>query len=219
MSVLLPLNLQVNTEGVWRLYSTRKHDERFEAFAKRIWARDDNACQYCGFRANQYMEVLNVDGNYRNNDIKNMVTACPFCAQCQFLEMAGRTDYGGGLMIHMPEMTQAEINGLCHICYCAIAGNTEYTATAQGLISQLRKRSKIVDEKFGDNMSDPVHLSQMLVDAPVKEPEMVRESILRDLRLLPSQRKFSKLLEAWTREAIDHMKDPTGAEKQNEQKT
>ena len=55
-------------------------------------------CQYCGFRGKQHLEVVNLRGNYRNNWLKNLATACSFCAQRFFLELIGKDELGAVVM-------------------------------------------------------------------------------------------------------------------------
>jgi intracellular multiplication protein IcmJ len=72
--------------GAWRLYSARKSDARFRLYETKVLQRDAYTCQFCGFQAQIHQDVINLDGNYNNNKIDNLVTACCFCAQCFFLE-------------------------------------------------------------------------------------------------------------------------------------
>ena len=72
--------------GAWRLYSARQADPRFKEFEQRVLSRDGYACQFCGFQAKLYQEVVNLDNNFTNNQMDNLVTSCCFCAQCFFVE-------------------------------------------------------------------------------------------------------------------------------------
>src|SRR5271155_5016350 len=100
------LHLAVNLVG-WRIFVRRKEDKAFLSVAKKVYERDLYTCQYCGFQAKEYQEVVNADGNYTNNKLSNMITACCFCSQCLFLETLGLSDVGGGQLIYAPEITQA----------------------------------------------------------------------------------------------------------------
>ncbi len=108
------LSLAVNLAG-WRIFVRRKKDKAFLPVQQRIFDRDAYTCQYCGFQAKEYQEVVNLDGNYANNKLSNMATACCFCSQCLFLESIGLDDMGGGQLIYMPEMSQADLNSFCHV--------------------------------------------------------------------------------------------------------
>lgn len=193
------------SEGNWRWFIARKTDAGFQRFSERIWARDSYTCQFCGFQAKQYQEVVNLDGNYRNNKLSNMVTACVFCTQCFFLESVGKNDYGGGILIYFPELSQTDLNGLCHVLFCAIANATNYHSDAQAVYRSLKMRSKIVEEKLGEGMSNPALVGQMLIDSQIKERSKLISSILQNLRLLPSRTKFSKQIETWAHAALEEM--------------
>lgn len=189
----------------WRLFSMRKTDPAFHDFSKKVFDRDKYTCQFCGFQALQYQEVVNLDGNYRNNKLPNLVTACCFCAQCFFLEAVGKDDYGGGALIYLPEIGQGDLNGFCHVLFCAMANATNYLSDAQDIYRSLKIRSQIVDKQLGEGMSDPALLGRMLIDAPDKERMKIGKEVLTPLRLLPSHTKFNKQIEAWARSALEEL--------------
>jgi hypothetical protein len=115
-----PLQLNANPEG-WRIFSARKADKAFLAFSKKVYRRDNYACQFCGFQAREYQEIINVDQNYFNNKLSNLATACCFCTQCFFLDAVGVGGYGGGTLIYMPEISQNNLDSFCHVLFCALA--------------------------------------------------------------------------------------------------
>ena len=67
------LGLSVNA-AAWRAYSQRKADETFVRFADAVLQRDQQTCRFCGFQAEKYQEVINLDGDYQRNVIDNMVS-------------------------------------------------------------------------------------------------------------------------------------------------
>jgi intracellular multiplication protein IcmJ len=209
MSQLLNIGLTC-TPGAWRLFSARKSDPKFKRFADHVYARDEHTCQFCGFRSLQCQEVVNLDQNYRNNVVSNMVTACCFCAQCFFIDAVGKSEYGGGNIIYLPEMTQAELNGLCHALFCAMANNTPYSEVAESVLRDLKMRSQEVDQHIGDGMSIAANLGLALMDVRTKNHQKFNESVLSDLRLLPSRSRFKDTINLWLGEAVDHL-----AEQQN----
>lgn len=200
---LHPFSLSI-IPGAWRLFSTRKTDSAFAKFGDKVLKRDRYTCQFCGFQAKLFQEVVNLDENYYNNKLSNLVTACVFCTQCFFLEAVGGA-YGGGTLIYLPELAQSALNGLCHVLFCAIANATDYRGDAQNIYRSLKVRSQIVEDKLGEGMSDPVILAQMLIDAPIEEREKIQKNLLKDLRLLPSRTKFSKQIEAWANAALEEL--------------
>lgn len=192
------------TPGAWRLFAARKADPAFLKFSEQVFKRDNNMCQFCGFQARTYQEVVNLDHNFRYNKIENLVTACCFCTQCFFLEAVGKNDYGGGTLIYLPEINQAELNGLAHVLFCAIANATDYRADAQTVYRSLKLRSQMVEEQLGDGMSNPATLGQVLIETREKKAS-TQDTLLKDLRLLPSRSKFSQQIEEWASAALKEL--------------
>lgn len=188
----------------WRLFSARKSDQQFKTFEKKVLERDQYTCQFCGFQAKIYQEIVNLDGNFRNNKISNLVTACVFCTQCFFLESIGLGGFGGGILVYLPEFSQAEINSICHVLFCAITNNSAYKNTAQNIYLNLKLRAGVVDSKFGEGASDPAHFGHLLIDANHVGEEKLSKMI-EGLRLLPSRARFRTQIEAWASSAILEM--------------
>ncbi len=197
-----PLNLSV-IPGSFRLFVGRKADKAFTKFQEQVLARDDFSCQFCGFQARQFQEVVNLDKNYNNNRLANIATACCFCSQCFFLEAVGRGDYGGGTLIYLPEISQADLNGLCHVLFCAIANATDYRMDAQNVYRNLKLRSKIVEDKLGEGMSNPALVGQALLNT--WDPQQPLPAWLDSLRLLPARAKFTQQIETWAAAALDEL--------------
>lgn len=197
------LNLRA-VPGAWRYYSARKADPAFRAFEKKVFNRDSYTCQYCGFQASIHQEIVNIDGNFKNNKAANLVTACCFCAQCFFLESVGVGGYGGGTLVYLPELSQTELNSFCHVLFCAISNDTGYKTSAQTIYRALKFRSQAVEDKFGEGTSDPSIFGKLLIDSDVENKDEL-EMIFRDLRLLPSRAKFRKQIEQWAANALEEL--------------
>jgi intracellular multiplication protein IcmJ len=191
--------------GNWRLFAMRKADPAFLKFSERVFLRDNYLCQFCGFQAHQYQEVINLDRNFYNTKFSNMVTCCCFCAQCFFLEAVGRSDYGGGRLIYLPEISQAELSGLCHVLFCAITNASSYRADAQTIYRNLKFRSQLVEKELGEGMSNPRVLGQILIESATKEMDKIEPQIFLNLRLLPSRTKFTVQIEAWAKSALTEL--------------
>lgn len=200
---MYPLELHAIAGG-WRLFIARKSDEQFLKFSKRVWERDDYTCQFCGFQARDFQEVINVDRNYHNNKLSNMATACCFCAQCFFLDAVGKGDYGGGTLIYLPEIQQTDLDGLCHVLFCAIANATDYRLDAQNVYRTLKMRAKIVEEKLGEGMSNPAMVGQALIQGAV-DPKFTAPTWLASLRLLPARARFTEQIEVWAAAALEEL--------------
>lgn len=191
--------------GNWRLFASRKADPAFLKFSERVFIRDNYTCQFCGFQARQFQEIVNLDRNFLNTKLSNMVTACCFCTQCFFLEAVGRSDYGGGRLIYLPEISQADLNGLCHVLFCAIANASSYRTDAQNIYRNLKFRSQMVDQELGEGMSNPRLLGQILIESGNKSMERVDQQIFSRLRLLPSRTKFNAQIETWAEAALEEL--------------
>ncbi len=194
----------VATPGAWRLYSARKSDPRFQLYEKKVMQRDGYMCQFCGFQARIYQEVVNLDGNYHNNQLSNMVTACCFCAQCLFIESVGVGGYGGGTLIYLPEMEQNELNSLCHVLFCAMTNDTGYKSSAQTIYLAFKVRSQQVEDKFGEGTSDPAIFGHLLIDSTSMTSDQL-SMIMKGIRLLPSRAKFRKQIESWAANALEEI--------------
>ena len=190
--------------GAWRLYSARKADSRFKTFEQKILHRDRYTCQFCGFQARIYQDVVNLDNNYNNNKADNLVTACCLCSQCFFIESVGVGGYGGGALIYLPELSQPELNSLCHVIFCAITNDTGYKNSAQTIYRSLKFRTQLVEEKFGEGTSDPSIFGHLLIDsAPLTTENSTK--LFKTIRLLPSRAKFRKQIERWAAGALEEM--------------
>ncbi len=198
------LQLAVNLAG-WRVFTRRKQDKAFLPVEKRILERDHYTCQFCGFQAKEYQEVVNIDGNYLNNKYSNLATACCFCVQCLFIQAAGMDEMSGGQLIYLPEMSQADLNSFCHVLFCAMDNNTGYQDISQTLFRSFRFRAQTVEQKLGTGMSNPAILGQVLLEYQAQHPDDKKNEILKELRLLPSNSKFKVQLDAWAAAAVQEL--------------
>lgn len=196
--------------GNWRLFTARKSDPAFVEFQKKVLIRDRYTCQFCGFQAKLFQEILNIDSDYRNNKLSNLATSCCFCAQCFFLESLGMGDYGGGTLIYLPEMTQGELNSLCHVLFCAITNNTGYKSTAQSIYRSYKFRSQVVEDKYGEGSSEPAAFGQMIIDSAIKDFQTTQR-IFQGVRVLPSRAKFRNQIEKWAAAALDEIATEPGS--------
>lgn len=209
MLSLQPLKIYVIADA-WRMFSQRKADDKFVELSKRIFERDQYTCQFCGFQAMEHQDIVNLDRNYYNNKLSNLLTSCCFCAQCFFLEAVGKDDTSGGTLIYLPEVTQNELNGFCHVLFCAMANATNHRTDAQNIYRNFKLRSHIVEKQLGEGMSNPSLLGQMLLDVPSKERMKIMDKTLGPVRLLPSQSKFSLQIDDWAQEAVRELSTEEG---------
>lgn len=197
------LQLAVNLSG-WRIFVRRREDKPFLPVAEQAYKRDHYTCQYCGFQARQYQEIVNLDGNYSNNKLSNLITACCFCSQCLFIQSVGLDEMGGGQLVYLPEMSQADLNSFCHVLFCAMGNGTGYQDSAQAIYRGLKFRSQQIESKFGSGTSNPSVFGQLLLEFQANAPESAID-IFKDIRLLPSYTKFKVQLEAWAAAALEEL--------------
>ncbi|MCW5590370.1 MAG: type IVB secretion system protein IcmJDotN [Legionellales bacterium] len=199
------LSLAVNPIN-WRLHTARKADPAFQAFTKRVLERDNHTCQYCGFQARQYQEIVNIDMDYNRNVIANLATACCFCTQCFFLDAVGKSDYGGGTLIVLPEISQNDLNAFCHVLFCAMTNATAYQSSAQAIYRSFKFRAQALEEQFGAGTSRPAFFGQLLNESMQADAKL-KTAVLKNVRLLPSHAKFRKQIETWAQAALDEIPD------------
>ncbi len=188
------------TPGNWNIFTGRKNDKAFLPFIEKVWARDQYTCQFCGFQAREFLDVVNINRNYRDNRLSNLATACPFCSQCQFLEAVGFDSDSGGQVIYLPEMSQNDLNSFCHVLFCAMQNGGDYRDTAQNVYRNLRLRCQIVEKQLGVGTSNPRALGQLVLEYQATHPKM-SQTFMQPLRLLPSYTKFKTQLDTWARSA------------------
>jgi intracellular multiplication protein IcmJ len=191
--LVYPLKLTANPEG-WRIFMLRKKDPAFDYFRQTVLARDQFTCQYCGFRASIDQEVINLNHNYKQNSLVNLVTACMFCAQCNFLESLGPDSYGGGTLIYLPECTQIQLNGFCHVLFARILSETTQAELAQQYYRSLKLRAQVVEEQLGDGMSEPAVFGRLLAESGA---QIMENTFMAHLCLLPGQALFKSHVTRW----------------------
>ena len=148
------LKLGVNLSG-WRAFVRRKEDKGFLPIQKKTFERDRYTCQYCGFQAKEFQEVVNLDGNYANNKANNLITSCCFCLQCLFLQAIGLDEMGGGNLVYLPEFSKNDLNGFGIVLFFEMETNTVNKDSANSIYRSLNFRSKIVENKFVSETSIP----------------------------------------------------------------
>jgi intracellular multiplication protein IcmJ len=200
-----PLQLNIDPEG-WQLFNMRKADPAFRKFQDKVFKRDEYICQFCTFQGKQYFEIVNLDNNYNNNKLSNMISACCICTQCLFIDNAGRDDYGGGTLIYLPQITQSKLNSLSHVLFCVITNNTGYKMSAKTIFRNLKFGAKAIEKKFGEGTSEPATFAKLLIESDI-DLQKVRDTILKDIRLLPSKTGFATQIREWAEAAIDTLEE------------
>ncbi len=191
---MYPIKLNVNPYG-WRFFMQRKLDRRFEEYSQKIWQRDEFTCQFCGLQTKKHQEIINLDQNYHNNKLANLVTACSLCTQCFFLESVAT--YGGGVLIYLPEISQNHLNGFCHLLFTAMNNDTQYKETAQNAYRNLKLRAQVLEDEWGTQMQEPSIFGQLIIESENKG--LLDKKIFSTIRLLPSRAGFRYQNTDWSR--------------------
>lgn len=189
------LKLNIDPKG-WSLFNKRKADKAFQRYTNKVFALYENTCGYCGFKDNISLEVLNRDNDYNNNKISNMIAGCKICTQCHFVQDCNLSKVGGGDLIYMPELSQHEINGLCHSIFKSIYLEDKNKSVSQSIYRKLKYRRKIFENIFGENYSDPSLFSNIIQECGISLLDGSSENI-KNVRLLPSYIKFLDLISEW----------------------
>ncbi len=194
---LLPLTLHASL-GNFGVFVARRAAAGFRQQALAVFRRDNFSCRYCGFRTNAFLEVVNQDNNYQNSKQDNLVTACCFCAQCQFIESVGDDGYGAGTLIYMPELSQAAVNTFCRRLFISMLASEEQQERAQALYQVLKARQQVIEGHFGEGMSDPKHFGRLWLDFVMQQGQTTElDAMLSQLRLLPARGRFRKQISVW----------------------
>ena len=192
----MPLTLIIgaNSDG-WSIFTRRRNDAEFQKNAALLYKRDNYTCQYCGFKAEKFQDIVNVDGNYKNSTKKNMVTSCRFCTMSQFLGCGA----AGGKIIYFPELSQAELNNFVRVLFCSMAMHSEYADSAKSLYRNFRNRTQAVEQIFGEGSSEAEVFGQTLIDAG---PAETQREALQNFRWLPNKSNYEKIIEYWATQVV-----------------
>lgn len=194
-----PLVLRANTEG-WRAFLARRHQEAFRKNAPKIWQRDQYRCQFCGFQSKRFQEIVNVDGNYRNNVASNLTTACGLCAHCLFMGAQGL----GHKIIFCPQMTQVQISQVTRVLFCATDSGTEMSETAKALYRNMLKWTDPIEEIFGKGASEFEVFGQSIQDTAGITDEQYME-VMKYVRVLPNPKIFSEQIQYWSKTVMPQL--------------
>jgi intracellular multiplication protein IcmJ len=194
------LSLQANDRG-WRLFLLRRDDPSFEQFKQKVLKRDHYTCYYCNFVSTQHMEVVNIDGNYSKNKMANMATACPYCTQCHFIQAIGDHGFGGGVLIHLPQLTQIQLNALCHALFSDLVNSPARYTNSKSVYRELKLLAQPVEKKLGEGMSSPSLYGQLLIENASEKMDAFNENLMATIRLLPRLEKFTTFIQDYALEA------------------
>jgi intracellular multiplication protein IcmJ len=181
---LLPINLGIVRQAGNPNLSEKAAAQMAELRPK-ILERDAHTCRFCGFKSSKYQEIVFLNGQGQDVRPENMATGCIFCHQCFDLERASTMN--SGVLVWMPELTQAQLNHLARAIYVArISQGTMADAARTALDTIMARRE---DAKVRLASDDPFFLYTVLRDfvGPKNYAERVQK--LDGIRLFPLDRR------------------------------
>ncbi len=152
--------------------------------AEKTLKRDDYTCRFCGFRSLRYQRVVST-GEEKNSPF---ATACTFCDQCLNLDRAGIT--GTGLLIWLPEISQADLNHIVRAAYIARDSKTDVSESAARTLEVLSTRRADAKKRLGSD--DPMLLATVIQE--MLAPEEIATSLAKidGIRVLPTDRHMAR---------------------------
>ncbi len=202
LPITLGVRLRPDAKGAVEGHDDHLHAMNGAPRSDEVLARDGYTCRCCGFYSPQYQRVIPWDSSTQKAE--PFVTVCSFCELSFSLERTGLT--GGGILIWLPEMTQAELNHIMRAIYVARAAGGALAEGAARALDVLLMRRTEAKKRLGSD--DPLLLATVLVEKTTPEDYRSRGEKLDGLRLLPLDRwlvhvqgsdvdLFPKLLKYW----------------------
>lgn len=173
------------------------HWDRSKAVMKmrpRVLKRDDYTCQACGWRSEEFQELHHRDGDHSNYKEANLETLCPLCHQ--LFHPSSATISGGGFMIWLPELTQAELNRLSFPLFWALAAGTTHPlySVARSTYAMLDQRRVELESHVG--RSDAASFGQILLRLSPEEYKK-RAETMAPIKMLASPKRFQVEIDYW----------------------
>jgi intracellular multiplication protein IcmJ len=163
-------------------------DSDLDKARNKIFIRDENTCQCCGFKSDKYQNILYLDGDDRNVSDQNCLTTCPFCHQC--FDLSEVESMQSGMLIWLPEIGQAALHHIMRALYIARVTQGPLAVAARSTIDEFYQRADEVRKRLGS--SNPSALALVLHDfLSHKQYEKANEQ-LRGVRLLPLDKSMIK---------------------------
>lgn len=170
------------------------HPDAWDLATKRIPAqardavfhRDGHCCRFCGFRSAKYQEILARCG--RHWDMSSLVTACIFCGQVITLERV--SVQRSGVLIHAPQITQADVNALATPIYVCRISQGEAADKARATLDMIMEGRSRAREACG--YDDPKRLADDILRCKSEEEVDRLHERCKDVRLFPLDRRIIK---------------------------
>ncbi len=172
----------------WEYFTRRKNSPKYSKIRMVVCERHNHKCKFCGFQG-ESLEIVNLNHDFKDNSIKNLVPSCFFCMKPQLLDYYSIDYAGGDRMIYLPDLTQTDLSHLYRVLFYSLAKGGDYAYGAQILYSQLKDQATYLDEQMGTELSHPAQLLYYL-----KSPKVDSELVAK-IRWLPEANldEYSKM--------------------------
>lgn len=155
-----------------------------EQIEKTLW-RDGFSCRCCGFTSKKFQRAVPAETSGSASDAESLITVCTFCEHCLSLDRAGLS--GGGTLLWLPEIAQADLNHIARALYVAIAAKEDkITKLAVQTLEALKARRLDAKKRLGTD--DPLILATALEEGVDEKTYAARKAKLEGIRLLPADR-------------------------------
>lgn len=181
---LLPIPL-----GVWRGLDASgaapKGRLPTKSQTEKTLARDSFTCRCCGFEGKKYLRAMPLSLVSSSAKEGELITVCTFCELTANLDRAGLM--GGGFLIWLPEISQAELNNIVRALYVARASDDEaLSKAASRTLEVLTARRAEAKKRLGTD--DPLLLATALYEQLDDKAYAARVAKLEGVRFLPLDR-------------------------------
>lgn len=155
---------------------------------QKVFQRDNFTCKCCGFVSQKYQEVHHLNNNPADNRESNLATVCIFCHQCFNLEKV--SEMRSGVLIWLPEISQARLNHLARAIYVARISQGAMAEAARKTLDTLMTRRDEAKKRLSTD--DPYILAEVLRDYLGEKHYHFRDKKLAGVKLLPLDRRIIK---------------------------
>lgn len=148
-----------------------------------VFERDHHVCQFCGFQSKKYMQTVIRNGQEWRLD--SVLTSCMFCAQCLTLETVA--PMRSGVIVYLPEISQARLNQLLKIIYVARISQLAQAESSKAFLSLIEVRREKAKKLITD---DPNVYVEKIQYCDSYEAYEGIQRMSKDLRLCPMDRRI-----------------------------
>lgn len=157
-----------------------------KAQVEKVLHRDGFSCRCCGFTSKRFQRVIPTWDPSDSKKDDQLITVCTFCEACFVLDKTGL--FGGGTLIWLPEISQADLNHIVRAIYVARKSEDALAKTASRALDVLMERRLEAKKRLGAD--DPLLLATALAENLDQKTYAARAAKMEGLRLLPSDKYF-----------------------------